>query len=97
MRNIIVTYDVRTEERAGQRRLRRVAKVCESYGQRVQKSVFECLVDDKTFEILERKLLATIDIHEDSLRIYWIARPFENNVRQYGEGKSIDFSGPLVF
>lgn len=97
MRTILVTYDVRTEERAGQRRLRRVAKICESYGQRVQKSVFECLVDDKTFDILERKLLDAIDVQEDSLRIYWIARPFDSNVRQYGEGRSIDFSGPLVF
>lgn len=97
MRSIIVTYDVRTEERAGQRRLRKVAKICESYGQRVQKSVFECLVDEKTFEVLERRLLEAIDVHEDSLRIYWVAKPFESNVRQYGLGRSIDFSGPLVF
>ncbi len=97
MRSIIVTYDVRTEERAGQRRLRKVAKICESYGQRVQKSVFECLVDEKTFEVLERRLLEAIDMSEDSLRIYWVAKPFESNVRQYGQGRSIDFSGPLVF
>ena len=96
MRHILVTYDVCTEESAGQRRLRRVAKICESYGQRVQKSVFECLIDDTTFEKFEHKLLSAIDRDADSLRIYWIARPFEQNVRQYGEGRSIDFSGPLV-
>jgi CRISPR-associated protein Cas2 len=96
MRHILVTYDVRTDERAGQRRLRKVAKICESYGQRVQKSVFECQIDDTTFEKFEHKLLSAIDREEDSLRIYWIARPFETNVRQYGQGRSIDFSEPLV-
>ena len=57
---IIVTYDVATETRAGQKRLRRVAKVCESMGQRVQKSVFECQLDEMQFEQLERRLLAEI-------------------------------------
>lgn len=96
MRHILVTYDVSTESTAGKRRLRRVAKICESYGQRVQNSVFECLVDDKTFEILERKLLGVIKDTEDSLRIYYVAVPFQANLREYGKNRSVDFQGPLI-
>ncbi len=96
MFHLLVAYDVCTETNSGKTRLRRVAKICESYGQRIQKSLFECLVDGKTFETLESRLLSTIDSSEDSLRIYTIAKPFEKNVREYGINRSIDFSGPLV-
>lgn len=93
---IIVTYDVSTETRQGRRRLRRVAKVCESMGQRVQKSVFECQVNDMQFEQLERELLAEIDEREDNLRFYRITEPVEVRVRQYGTFRSVDFEGPLL-
>lgn len=93
---IIVTYDVSTETREGRRRLRRVAKVCESMGQRVQKSVFECQVNDMQYEQLERALLAEIDESEDNLRFYRITEPTELRVKQYGEFRSVDFEGPLV-
>lgn len=93
---IIVTYDVSTETRQGRRRLRRVAKVCESMGQRVQKSVFECQVNDMQYEQLERALLAEIDENEDNLRFYRITEPTEIRVKQYGEFRSVDFEGPLV-
>lgn len=93
---IIVTYDVSTETRAGRRRLRRVARVCERKGQRVQKSVFECQVNEMQFERLERELLAEIDETEDSLRFYRITEPTEIRVKQYGNFRSIDFEGPLV-
>ncbi|HNQ04607.1 MAG TPA: CRISPR-associated endonuclease Cas2 [Thiobacillaceae bacterium] len=93
---IIVTYDVCTETREGRRRLRRVAKVCESMGQRVQKSVFECQVNDMQHEQLERALLAEIDESEDSLRFYRITEPVQLRVKQYGTYRSIDFEGPLV-
>lgn len=93
---IIVTYDVSTESKEGRRRLRRVAKVCESMGQRVQKSVFECQVNDMQYEQLERALLAEIDESEDSLRFYRITEPTEVRVRQYGNFRSIDFDGPLL-
>ena len=96
MRHILVAYDVRTDNNEGKQRLRRVAKVCESYGQRVQNSVFECLVDEQTFVILERKLLSIIDKQDDSLRIYRISKPFEQNVAQYGRTRSIDFDAPIV-
>jgi CRISPR-associated protein Cas2 len=93
---VIVCYDVSTETKAGRRRLRRVAKVCESTGQRVQKSVFECQVDLARFEQLERRLLAEVDLSADNLRLYRIpnARGFE--VREHGVFRSTDFEGPLV-
>jgi CRISPR-associated protein Cas2 len=93
---IIVAYDVSTETRAGRRRLRRVAKVCEGMGQRVQKSVFECHVNDMQFEQLERALLAEIEETEDNLRFYRITEPAEVRVRQYGVFRSVDFDGPLL-
>jgi CRISPR-associated protein Cas2 len=93
---IIVTYDVSTETREGRRRLRRVAKVCESMGQRVQKSVFECQVNDMQLEQLERALLAEINDTEDNLRFYRITEPTEIRVKQYGHFRSVDFEGPLV-
>lgn len=93
---IIVTYDVSTETSAGRRRLRRVAKACESMGQRVQKSVFECQVNEMQYEQLVRELLAEIDEQEDSLRFYRITEPTEIRVKQYGKTRSIDFEGPLV-
>jgi CRISPR-associated protein Cas2 len=93
---IIVTYDVSTETKEGRRRLRRVAKICESMGQRVQKSVFECQVNDMQMEQLERDLLAEIDETEDSLRFYRITEPTEIRVKQYGNFQSVDFEGPLL-
>ncbi|AVO49398.1 CRISPR-associated endonuclease Cas2 [Melaminivora suipulveris] len=93
---VLVCYDVNTETKAGRRRLRRVAKVCESTGQRVQKSVFECQVDVARFEELERRLLAEIDPAQDCLRMYRIpgTRGFE--VLEHGMFKATDFDAPLV-
>ncbi|MBY0577509.1 MAG: CRISPR-associated endonuclease Cas2 [Burkholderiales bacterium] len=93
---IIVTYDVSTETREGRRRLRRVAKICEGIGQRVQKSVFECRVDLMQYEDLERRLLAEIDPEEDNLRLYRLTEPVELHVKEYGNFKAVDFEGPLV-
>ncbi|MBC7163352.1 MAG: CRISPR-associated endonuclease Cas2 [Immundisolibacter sp.] len=93
---VVVTYDVSTETGAGRRRLRRVAKVCEGVGQRVQKSVFECQVDDMQMEDLERRLLAEIDQTEDNLRLYRITESAQVRVKQYGSFRSTDFEGPLI-
>ncbi|MEX8503871.1 MAG: CRISPR-associated endonuclease Cas2 [Leptothrix ochracea] len=93
---IIVCYDVNTEDRAGRRRLRRVAKVCESTGQRVQKSVFECQVTLAQMEDLERRLLAEIAPDTDCLRLYRMADTRGCEVRQHGNFRSIDFEDPLV-
>jgi len=93
---IIVTYAVSTETAAGRRRLRRVAKACEAMGQRVQKSVFECQVNEMQFEQLERTLLTEINESEDNLRFYRITEPVEVRVKQFGTFRSIDFEGPLL-
>jgi CRISPR-associated protein Cas2 len=93
---IIVTYDVSTETAAGRKRLRRVAKVCESIGQRVQKSVFECSVDQMQMEELERRLLDEIDEQEDCLRLYRLTEPVSLRVKEYGRFRAMDFDGPLV-
>jgi CRISPR-associated protein Cas2 len=93
---VIVSYDVSTETSAGRKRLRRVARVCESMGQRVQKSVFECRVDAAQFEALERRLLAEIKLEEDCLRFYRLTEPVELHVKEFGKFKAVDFEGPLV-
>ena len=93
---IIVTYDVSTETPEGRRRLRRVAKVCERVGQRVQKSVFECQIDQIRYEALERDLLAEIDLEQDNLRFYRLTEPHELRIKQYGVFRSLDFEGPLL-
>jgi CRISPR-associated protein Cas2 len=93
---VLVCYDVNTETSAGQRRLRRVAKVCESTGQRVQKSVFECQVDVAQFETLERRLLAEINPDQDCLRLYRMPQTRGFEVLEHGSFKAVDFDGPLV-
>ncbi len=93
---VIVCYDVNTETPAGRRRLRRVAKVCESVGQRVQKSVFECQVDLAGMEEVERRLLREIDLAKDCLRLYRIAQTRGCEVREHGHFKATDFDEPLV-
>ena len=93
---VVVCYDVNTETSAGRRRLRRVAKVCESTGQRVQKSVFECQVTLMQLEALERRLLAVIDLEQDCLRLYRLADSVGCEVREFGKFKATDFDAPLV-
>jgi CRISPR-associated protein Cas2 len=93
---VLVCYDVNTETKAGRRRLRRVAKVCESTGQRVQQSVFECQLDVAKFETLERELLAEIDLQLDCLRLYRMPQTRGFEVREHGVFKAVDFDGPLV-
>jgi CRISPR-associated protein Cas2 len=93
---IIVCYDVSTETAAGRRRLRRVAKACESVGQRVQKSVFECRVNVTQYEELERTLLTEMDLDQDLLRLYRLTEPVDLHVKEYGQFKTVNFDGPLV-
>lgn len=93
---VLVCYDVNTEDRAGRRRLRRVARVCEGTGQRVQKSVFECQIDLAQMEDLERRLLAEIDIDTDCLRIYRLPQTRGCEVREHGRFRAQDFDDPLI-
>ncbi len=93
---LLITYDVATDTLEGQRRLRRVAKTCESFGQRVQKSVFECSVNEMEKERLLARLLKCIDEDEDSLRIYRLIEPRIKNLEVYGLDHYVDFKKPLL-
>lgn len=93
---VLVTYDVRTEDAAGERRLRRVAGVCENYGQRVQNSVFECLVDPAQWTALKSALLEEVDPDKDSLRFYFLGSNWKHRVEHLGAKPSYDPQGPLV-
>lgn len=93
---VLVCYDVNTETKEGRRRLRRVAKTCESTGQRVQKSVFECQVTLAQFEELERRLLKEINPEQDCLRLYRIPQSRGFEVLEHGQFKAVDFDAPLI-
>ena len=93
---VLVCYDVNTETKAGRRRLRRVARVCEGIGQRVQKSVFECQLDLAKFEQLERELLVEIDPTMDCLRLDRIPHTRGFEILEHGAFTAVDFDGPLV-
>ncbi len=93
---LLVSYDVSTESKAGQRRLRKVATICQSYGQRVQKSVFECSLDERQHALFLNHLLKTIDKDVDSLRVYRLREPREQHVQAYGVDKRYDPHGPLI-
>jgi len=92
---VLVTYDVSTVDKAGARRLRRVAQACEDYGQRVQKSVFECNVDQRSWVLLKGRLLREIDDSEDSLRFYFLE--IDTAIQHCGINKPRDLNEPLVF
>jgi len=94
--NILITYDVSTETAAGRRRLRKVALACLDFGQRVQKSVFECSVSEMQYEEVMRRLLDIIEEKEDSLRVYRLIEPKEKYVQVYGVNTAVDFEEPLV-
>ncbi|MDD5486029.1 MAG: CRISPR-associated endonuclease Cas2 [Dehalococcoidales bacterium] len=93
---VVVTYDVCTETREGQKRLRNVAKVCENYGQRVQKSVFECLVDPQQWVKLKQRLANQINKDEDSLRFYYLGKNWKCKVEQLGVAAAYDHEGPIL-
>lgn len=93
---VLVSYDVSTLERAGRRRLRRVAKTCKNYGQRVQFSVFECIVDPAQWTVFRQKLLDEIDPGQDSLRFYNLGSNWERKVEHVGAKPGIDQEGPLI-
>lgn len=92
---VLVTYDVSTITPEGQRRLRRVAKTCLNYGQRVQNSVFECKVDPAQFTILKQRLLDLIEEKTDSLRFYQLGNEWHRRVEHFGAKKGYDIDGFL--
>ena len=93
---MLVTYDVTTTTKEGRRRLRHVAKACESYGQRVQFSVFECNVGPTQWAKLKAALLAAYDPKQDSLRFYNLGEAAEKRIEHHGAKPAIDYEGPLI-
>ena len=93
---VLVTYDVATVQKAGQRRLRRVARACEDYGTRVQKSVFECQVGQKEWVNLHDRLLREIKEDEDSLRFYFLDENAVKRTEHHGVNVPVDLTEPLV-
>lgn len=93
---ILVTYDVATETADGRRRLRRVAKVCQAYGQRVQKSVFECVLNPMQLEQFKDRLAGEIDPNSDSLRLYRLREPHSQHLQIMGSQPAHDIRDPLI-
>ena len=93
---VLVSYDVATSKDGGQRRLRRVAKACQDYGQRVQYSVFECIVDPAQWTFFRQRLIDEIDLKEDSLRFYFLGANWKRRVEHVGAKKAVDQEGPLI-
>ena len=81
---VLITYDVNTEDSGGRKRLRQIAKQCVNYGQRVQNSVFECLLDSAQCRILQHKLVQIMDQDRDSLRFYYLGKKYENKIEHFG-------------
>jgi len=94
---VLVSYDVATSADGGEKRLRRVARACQDYGQRVQYSVFEIEVDPATWTVLRQQLLDKIDENTDSLRFYFLGANWKRRVEHVGAKPATDLNGPLVF
>jgi len=93
---VLVSYDVETKDKTGAGRLRRVAKTCQNYGQRVQYSVFECVVDPAQWTIFRDRLIKEIDEEKDSLRFYFLGANWRRRVEHIGAKKALDQEGPLI-
>lgn len=93
---VLVTYDVNTETPEGQKRLRRVARACQNYGQRVQKSVFECLIDPAQWAELRAQLISIMDPEVDSLRFYFLGANWRRRVEHVGAKPGYDPEGLLI-
>jgi len=93
---VLITYDVNTETKEARKRLRHVAKICENKGQRVQNSVFECLIDPAQWTKLKNDLITIIDKEKDSLRFYFLGRNWKNRVEHFGAKPAYDPQGPLI-
>lgn len=93
---VLITYDVNTEDAAGRRRLRLIAKQCVNFGQRVQNSVFECLLDAGQAKALQSKLVALMDSEKDSLRFYYLGNKYEGKIEHFGAKNSYAPEGVLM-
>ena len=93
---VLITYDVNTEDTAGRKRLRQIARQCVNYGQRVQNSVFECMLDSAQCKLLQAKLLSLMDQEKDSLRFYYLGKRYENKIEHFGARQTYLPEEPLI-
>jgi len=93
---VLVSYDVSLTDSGGPRRLRRLSKACKDFGQRVQFSVFECIVDPAQWAKLRARLLSEIDPEQDSLRFYFLGANWQRRVEHVGAKPAVDLEGPLI-
>lgn len=93
---VLITYDVNTEDAAGRKRLRLIAKQCVNYGQRVQNSVFECLVDAAQCKQLQHRLCSIMDKEKDSLRFYYLGNSYQTKIEHFGVKESYAPEGVLM-
>ena len=93
---VLITYDVETVTSSGARRLRRVAKECQNYGQRVQNSVFECVLTEAQFAVLQNKITSIIDGEKDSVRFYYMGNNWNNKVEYIGKKTAFDVTSELI-
>lgn len=93
---VVITYDVNTEDAAGRKRLRQIAKQCVNYGQRVQCSVFECLLDAAQCRLLQAKLISIMDLEKDSLRFYFLGNQYDRKIQHFGVKSGYLPEEPLI-
>jgi CRISPR-associated protein Cas2 len=93
---VLASYDIAMSDEEGPRRLRKVAKICKNYGQRVQYSVFECIVDPAQWTVLRQQLIDEIDPAQDSLRFYFLGKNWKRRIEHIGAKKGVDQEGPLI-
>ena len=93
---VLITYDVNTEDAQGRKRLRQIAKQCVNYGQRVQNSVFECVLDAAQCKQLQHKLLSLMDPEKDSLRFYYLGNRYQTKIEHFGIKESYEPEGVLM-
>lgn len=93
---VLITYDVNTEDAAGRKRLRQIAKQCVNYGQRVQNSVFECILDAAQAKMLQHKLCTIMDKSRDSLRFYYLGNHYQAKVEHFGAKAAYEAEGVLM-
>ena len=93
---VLITYDVNTEDAAGRKRLRQIAKQCVNYGQRVQNSVFECVVDAAQCRQLQHKLIQIMDEEKDSLRFYYLGNQYKTKIEHFGTKPTYEAEGVLM-
>lgn len=93
---VLITYDVNTEDAQGRKRLRQIAKQCVNHGQRVQNSVFECVLDAAQCKVLQNKLLKIMDTEKDSLRFYYLGNHYQTKIEHFGAKQTYEPEGILM-